>query len=624
MSTVEVEQQQQQPTHHHSSTVSESNPINGLNSNSSVVLSNSNSTQQQIQLSHHSRQEYLVPTGTSQASQPSPLALLAATCSKIGSAPTSSTPPSSIQSDIIEGGNNPICSATQQIQQGTTTFKIVTTPNNNQLGTAVDVSQLLLAAAQQQQQQHHHHQQGSNTVSTSSFIVATASDGSQTTYKAVSAQNQNTGNGPAGGTSGTSVSSANTTANITYSVIPQVQNITIDGQEAIFIPAGHTPTFQITGNGQTAILTQSPAATGQYFQASPATLGQMGGTISVGQNMTRPSQGVVQTLQLPFNHVQQTTIPIQVPISNANGQTTYQTIHLPLQAIQAALPQLPGLVAASSPGQVTAQLLPRLAPAPIAVSAPGQLITSVPVSSTTSSGNTSTSVSCAGSSDVIVATTAGTQQGSQFAMAATPVGVGQGQVAWWPTGTISFASVGGGLANMRPAGNMVQVQNLNGIPIQGITGIPTNIQMTSAPGSAGGPNGNVGGAGGLQTTQILSGNLSAVNTVTTSTAATSPLSPGQVQTLSQLLTSTQDGSELYHSGTQLQQDPNDPTKWQVIQTTNAVPTTGTITTISPSQSDQLSVTADTTNNTTTEEPTVVRRLRRVACTCPNCKDGERG
>lgn len=87
-------------------------------------------------------------------------------------------------------------------------------------------------------------------------------------------------------------------------------------------------------------------------------------------------------------------------------------------------------------------------------------------------------------------------------------------------------------------------------------------------------------------------------------------------------------------GQQLQQDPNDPTKWQVV-TTGAPQATQLVTVTqapaatsgqlsSPSTTETMEVVmaadapASGTSNTTQAKP----RLRRVACTCPNCKDGE--
>lgn len=48
----------------------------------------------------------------------------------------------------------------------------------------------------------------------------------------------------------------------------------------------------------------------------------------------------------------QQTVPVQVPISTGNGQTIYQTVHVPLQAFAG---QMPGLV------QPQMQIFPQIA-----------------------------------------------------------------------------------------------------------------------------------------------------------------------------------------------------------------------------------------------------------------------
>lgn len=63
---------------------------------------------------------------------------------------------------------------------------------------------------------------------------------------------------------------------------------------------------------------------------------------------------------------------------------------------------------------------------------------------------------------------------------------------------------------------------------------------------------------------------------------------------------------LTDGGQQIQQDPLDPTKWQVVNQSPIVVTT---------LSNQGGV---TTIKTDLDKPKT--RLRRVACTCPNCTD----
>jgi transcription factor Sp len=57
-----------------------------------------------------------------------------------------------------------------------------------------------------------------------------------------------------------------------------------------------------------------------------------------------------QVVQFPM----QQTIPVQVPISTANGQTLYQTIHFPVQAFATAIPNI--IQASGSQMQMIPQL----------------------------------------------------------------------------------------------------------------------------------------------------------------------------------------------------------------------------------------------------------------------------
>ena len=57
----------------------------------------------------------------------------------------------------------------------------------------------------------------------------------------------------------------------------------------------------------------------------------------------------MQVVQFP---AMQQTVPVQVPISTGNGQTIYQTVHVPLQTLAN---QMPGLV------QPQMQIFPQLA-----------------------------------------------------------------------------------------------------------------------------------------------------------------------------------------------------------------------------------------------------------------------
>lgn len=70
----------------------------------------------------------------------------------------------------------------------------------------------------------------------------------------------------------------------------------------------------------------------------------------------------------------------------------------------------------------------------------------------------------------------------------------------------------------------------------------------------------------------------------------------------------------------VQLDSNDPTKWQILQTLQSH---GTLTTSAApvSHQQQISNTTTTVSNNETNDPN--KQRRRVACTCPNCGDGDR-
>lgn len=67
----------------------------------------------------------------------------------------------------------------------------------------------------------------------------------------------------------------------------------------------------------------------------------------------------------------------------------------------------------------------------------------------------------------------------------------------------------------------------------------------------------------------------------------------------------------------VQLDSSDPTKWQILQTLQS---NGTLTTSAPiSHQHQVSNTSNSNADTDTNK----QHRRRVACTCPNCGDGDR-
>lgn len=68
----------------------------------------------------------------------------------------------------------------------------------------------------------------------------------------------------------------------------------------------------------------------------------------------------------------------------------------------------------------------------------------------------------------------------------------------------------------------------------------------------------------------------------------------------------------------VQLDSSDPTKWQILQTLQS---NGTLTTTTPIPQQQQQV--SNTSNPSGEGDTNKQHRRRVACTCPNCGEGDR-
>lgn len=154
-----------------------------------------------------------------------------------------------------------------------------------------------------------------------------------------------------------------------YSILPQqlqnLQSVQIDGQEAFFIPASSFQGGQIQiGNqilspNQTIVRSQNQPNNQQQQQVIQTVAGLQGNVqfAQIAGNQTIPVQvrqgNVVQTLQLPLQQQQQ-TIPVQIPISTSNGQTIYQTIQLPLSALQA-------VTGGNNIQQITTQVMPQMA-----------------------------------------------------------------------------------------------------------------------------------------------------------------------------------------------------------------------------------------------------------------------
>lgn len=653
-----------------------------------------------------SNEDYVMPTSSTQDNnQPSPLALLAATCSKIGAPQEDglNNPNNTQQVRII--GSNPVSNPNE----------IVATQNWVQVPGVVDPSK---PTAQ-------------GTALTSAPLIA------QQSPQLIAST------GPGG--------------NITYNVIPPFQTFSLEGQEAIFIPANAS-----NANGGQALLAGNQTIltpSGQLVRATqgipganiiPNNVGFMGNVLNLNGNLVNLAgmqnmsirQPVMQTLQLPLSQLQQLSNFIQIPVSSATGQTTFQTMQIPIQAFSAGnlgsqgmlpaatTPALQSSAVTTNQAQMNNEAIPTTQVLEIATqeinvkseiksnsNTPPPLVTTAtevrPPSvnsiqqqlqqqhqtGVTSSQSVSSSIATTVSSPVATnnapfATQAlqiptyfsltpapGTQgmassgnqnilslalpqnalnvsgaptitsaanQGSMVSSIITPQQLlqnaaniqiaGQNQVMqgnpWIPTLN---------LANLRPTNiQTIQLQNIQGFQgLQGLQGFPLqNVQnlagfqaitqqgqiISAAPS----PMQNMGVTSTVSTmtttaSAVASSNMTAtLSGGTTTQSQSQQLSPPHtIQTVTPGINSTQqqisttqttqaiNAAQILGPHSHLQQDPNDPTKWQVVQTTSQAATP--MSSLSPADSPQSQVNV---------EVPPAKRLRRVACTCPNCRDNE--
>ncbi|XP_028034123.1 transcription factor Sp3-like isoform X1 [Bombyx mandarina] len=263
--------------------------------------------------------------------------------------------------------------------------------------------------------------------------------------------------------------------------VAPMQAVTVDGQDALFIPAQHAQNFSGMGqvslvNGQLVRTPVLPAGFLQNVMHLPT-----GGGVAVRGGM----------------------VPVQVPVS-ANGHTVYQTLHLPLHAAHHAPHHL--------------QIIPQL-----------QQMQAQP----------------------------------QMANVLTP----SGQIQ-----QIQIASLGN-----QGAGTQAAVSSAS---------TPTTITLQV-------PTLGVGGVGGaVQLVPALG-------------------LPGvQFAQIQQQQQQQQPQQQTVNIGQQIQQDPNEPGKWQVVTVSTASSTAA-----SPQECEAAKQRAESPNSSK-------KHMKRVACTCPNCDQGE--
>ncbi|XP_030764987.1 transcription factor Sp4-like isoform X2 [Sitophilus oryzae] len=433
---------------------------------------------------------------------PSPLALLAATCSRIGPGEVQ------MQNQVQTSSPIPVNMSTTpttspQIKQGVTVQQSQAQPQPQVVSFPVAAG----VTAQQLQQQLLQQQAGAAQI-----VAAAAAAGQNLSgYSVVQA--------PAG-----------------------VQALSVDGQEAIFIPAmslaGGQQPQQIFSPSQ---IIRAPAGVLPTAANIPATV-----QLSNGQSVqVRPVQP--QVFQFPM----QQTIPIQVPISSGNGQTIYQTIHFPVQLSAAAVPNII---------QAQPQLIPQVASilTPTGQLQPIQIATSLPQPQQ--------------------------QQPQQQQQSQTPASSVAQQVFTGDGGAQLTFTAANGQQFTLPVSNLQNLQQVRTV-------------------------GNLGGLGSI----IQLPNIQTMPTIQNIPGL------GNVQVI------TQPTQPQLAVGQHIQQDPNDPNKWQIIPqvtaTAAAQQPTQVATSISVSTVEAAPVTSPSASDPNQGEQKP--RLRRVACTCPNCQEGER-
>ncbi|KAK3083254.1 hypothetical protein FSP39_017719 [Pinctada imbricata] len=625
--------------------------------------------------------------------QPSPLALLAATCSKIGAPPPNS--------DGSANQNGEQIRVVGQVQQGgeVVTPSLIQLPN----GTYVDASGKQQVGIPV-------------TIGPNGQIIQQGTPGAQQIV------------GPGG--------------NLAYNVIPQFQTIGVDSQDgsAIIIPASPS-----VGNaGQTFIGNQQVFATpnGQFVRAQgiggnilPTGMG-MGAVASIGGNIVNIGGNLVslpgiqnmsntvrpiQTLQLQSPVQQMMPNIIQIPVTGPNGQATMQTVQLQnvamptlqagnvqtTQSTENSAPQISTAVSATTQSVQHPQTI-QIQPHVIETTKPDQSTTPQKIIGSTNENNEAstpktltiaanpiTTESAATNAAVAqpqvanqsmltsaIPTSAFQQMPTLVYNAATGqlIPLSQGmmgtngqlitstpQIATSTTTStstvatpqpvnimpvtpqqIGLQAIGGqGFQNIQFANAQGQIITQNPfLPTLNIANVraPNAIQTFQIPNVQPVPNIQgvqaVSNIQGLQTFQLTpNGQLIAANpapgtiqtnlgslTVTPQGAITlagsninqtgtqQPTSPQQyatvqnVQTGQQIAVSQAGGvvpsQPVAGQTLQISTDPAEGGKWQVV-TANGQQT---ITAISPTQ--------------TSGEVTPGRRLRRVACTCPNCKELE--
>ena len=379
----------------------------------------------------------------------------------------------------------------------------------------------------------------------------------------------------------------------------QAQTQVVGGAEVSAAPPPAPPAVPsfYPGNVQLAL----PGAPGQVLrQAAPA----VAPAVALGQQqlVTLPGgqQALVRTAA-PGPQIVQMAAPVQqmmsvqVPVSGAGGQTTLQTVQVPVQ-MAAPQPQMAAIVpqiiqTAAGQQVVYTQVAAQpqvVAPQLCNILGPGGQIQQVQVlnnNPTISGFQTINSM----------AQCVPVMQASATAQSATTT------ATTFSTSTVSSSMVTSQPALVQDTTSMldlnssVQLQQPQQILSNGAAQILPEFQLKTEP-----------GATVSQSVQAIPASVASaqiINPAPAPAAVPSVQYPPPTFSFNGIPSGTSQA---------LQQDATDPNKWHVVQiASGAQPLTQTLAPV-------------TVSGHTVEETAVTKtRLRRVACTCPNCKDGER-
>lgn len=398
----------------------------------------------------------------------------------------------------------------------------------------------------------------------------------------------------------------------------QTSTIQLSGGPTLITPSGQiirTPTNVIP----TSLLQNM--TTGQTLQFPTAH-----SNVSVRPAATTAS--MPQVIQFPL----QQTIPVQIPISSANGQTIYQTVHFPFQAFTTSLPNVIQ-TSATSLGQV--QMVPQIpqltttsSPQVAQIITPSGQIQTVQLAYYSPSTSTSnqvqliqtsqpnTSVTVSGTSNVWTTTSATTSTST----------TNSGTNTTYQTVNIPNSVTSSGVNTVNVNGGNATVsssQSASVQPVQIITQPQLPQQITLSTGNQ-----------PQQVTIIPASSLSNILQNSTSTSAAS--SSVQVPNITHINIPGLGPVQVISAPQQTNSQPtilqNIPQNLQVIAPAAVQQIQQQPENVERGSKIRI-IKFDTFNNSlspiTPSSPTMAeedsgddkRRVKRVACTCPNCREG---